>query len=269
MHVKRILGAAVLATAAPAAASATDATIDPGRETIRIAFDAGYPPFIVEDADGTFSGFEVDLVEAWCARMTATCTQSAHTFDTIIPALNAGKFDAIVASMYITEERAEKVAFTRPYYFMPGRYATREDADFEITREGLRGKVIGVQRATTEARHIQNAFGDVADIRYYDYQEPIFMDAGAGRLDLILSLRTVLEQGFLDTPEGADWHVTGPTIDDPAIYGGGAAVAVRHEDDQLREAFNQAIEAVIADGTYERLKDKYFDFDFPVRPPEG
>jgi arginine/ornithine transport system substrate-binding protein len=262
----QICAAAVVAGVAASLAPAPASADTKEWETVRVGVDAAYEPFIWQKPDGSLVGFEMELARAWCDVMDVTCTFQAHPFDSIIPALNAGKFDAIIASMYVKEERKEKVDFSDVYYFVPGRYVAPKSMDIEISKEGLEGKVIGVQSGTLEELHVQKQFGDVATIRTYEGQGEVFLDAASGRIDVTLASQVVLQRSFLDTPQGSGWAFVGPVVDDPEVYGEGAAVAVRKEDDRLLAMFNQAIDEVLANGTYRKIQDKWFDFNIYGKP---
>ena len=82
---------------------------------IRIGVEGAYPPFSMVSPDGKLVGFDIDLANALCEEMGAECTMVQQDWDGIIPALLEGKYDAIIASMAITEKRKKKVAFTDPY----------------------------------------------------------------------------------------------------------------------------------------------------------
>lgn len=258
--IRRAAGAAALAGAMLAGGLGAPAQAEDG-EVIRIGVDAAYKPFMWRDEDGEIVGWEIELAKAFCDQLEAKCTFDHRSFDTLIPALNAEKIDAIVASMYIKKERQKKVQFTDPYYFIPGAFVAPKDMNIEISKDGLAGKIIGVQRGTLEARYVQNKFSDVARIKLYDNQEQIYLDANARRIDVMLAQKLVLKRAFLDTPDGKTWEFVGPPVDDPEIYGEGAAVAVRKNDDALRRKLDEAIDSVLANGTYEAIRKKWFDIE--------
>jgi ABC-type amino acid transport substrate-binding protein len=261
-----LIAAPLHALAGDTAPAADSAEATGAGEPLRIGIDAEYEPFIWQKPDGELAGFEYELAEAFCATFDTPCEFIPHPFSTIIPALNAGKFDAIIASMYAKDERREKVDFSKTYYFVPGRFVAPKSMDVEISRDGLEDLIIGVQRATLEDRHVTKEYGDVARIRRYESQEQVYLDAASGRIDVMFAMQVVIQRAFLDTPDGAGWEFVGPPVDDPEIYGDGAAVAVRKGDADLRRKFNNAIDTVLADGTYRKIQDKWFDFNIYGRP---
>ena len=230
-------------------------------DKIRIGVEGAYPPFSSVTASGELVGFDIDIANALCDEMGAECTLVQQDWDGIIPALLARKYDAIIASMSITEERKKKVAFSIKYYNTPGKFAQPKGAGNVITKEGLAGKTVGVQRATTHDSFITGEFGEAVDIRRYGTQDEAYLDAVAGRLDLLLADSVAMDEGFLKTDAGADWEFVGPGFSDPKYFGEGAGIAIRKQNEDLVEMFNKAINAIRANGTYEKINSKYFDFD--------
>lgn len=261
---KKTFIAALTATAMMAGAAGSAAAED--WEAVRIGVEGAYPPFSQVDSSGELSGFDIEIANALCEEMGAECTMVQQDWDGIIPALLARRYDAIVASMSITEERAKRVDFTEKYYQTPAKFAAPEDADVEISREGLDGKTVGVQRATIHDNFISEEFGDTVEIRRYATQDEAYMDAVAGRVDLLLADSVTMSVGFLETEEGEDWAFVGPDFTDPKYFGEGVGIAVRPGDDDLREQFNEAIAAILANGTYKEIQDKYFDFNVYGEP---
>ena len=121
---------------------------------ITIAMDATYPPFESLTPDGQLVGFEVDLANAVCAEMKLKCNVINAGWDGLIPGLMAKKYDALISSMNITDERKKAVDFTDPYYRMQNRFVARKGANIQISKEGLKGKTIAVQNTRSEERRV-------------------------------------------------------------------------------------------------------------------
>ncbi|MDH3467027.1 MAG: ABC transporter substrate-binding protein [Gammaproteobacteria bacterium] len=228
---------------------------------IRIGVEGAYPPFSSITADGKLVGFDIDIANALCAELGAECELVPQDWDGIIPALLAKKYDAIIASMSITEERKKKVAFTNKYYNTPAKFVRRKGSGIEISMEGLKGKTVGVQRATTHDNFITGEFGEAVDIKRYATQDEAYLDAVAGRLDLLLADSVAMDDGFLKTDQGKDFEFVGPGYSEVKYFGEGAGIAVRKEDQDLVDMLNKAIDAIRANGTYEKINSNYFEFD--------
>ncbi|MFP4194086.1 MAG: ABC transporter substrate-binding protein [Desulfosalsimonas sp.] len=230
-------------------------------DTVKIGTEGAYPPFNYTDKDGNLQGFDIEIAEALCEAADMECEFVTQSWEGMIPALLAKKYDAIIASMSITEERKKRVDFTKKYYQTPARFVKHEDDEIEISEEGLEGKTVGVQRATVSANFINDNFGDIMKVRSYATQEEANMDMTSGRLDLLFADAVVLQEGFLDAEAGEDYEFAGPGYTDEEWFGEGIGIAVRKGDDDLRRAFNEAIKQIRKDGTYEEINDKYFNFD--------
>jgi arginine/ornithine transport system substrate-binding protein len=229
--------------------------------TVRIGVEGAYPPFSYVDKDGNLKGFDIDIAEALCVAMKVECVLVTQDWDGIIPALMARKYDAIIASLSITEERKKKLDFTNKYYNTPVKFVARKGAGVEISKEGLKGKSVGVQRATIHDKYLTDNYGDVVEIKRYGTQDEAYLDMSAGRVDLLLADSVALSDGFLKTEAGAGFEFVGPDLTDVRWFGEGEGIALRKGEDELREMFNQAIAAIREDGTYQAIQDKYFDFN--------
>ena len=226
-----------------------------------ISTEGAYPPFNYIDNQGKLQGFDIDIAKALCKEMGSECTLKTQDWAGIIPGLLAKKYDAIVASMSITPERAKKVDFTHKYYQTPARFIAAKDMKVEITKAGLKGKTVGVQRATVSENFLRDAFGDVVQVKTYDKQDQATLDLVSGRVDLVVADAVELQENFLKTDAGKNFEFKGPGFSDPKWFGEGVGIAVRPGDDTLRQCFNKAIDAIRANGTYKRLSMDRFGMD--------
>ena len=230
------------------------------QDKIVIGTEGAYPPFNNLEADGTLTGFDIDIAKALCVEMKAECTFVTQDWDGIIPALIAKKFDAIIASMSITAERKEKVDFTNKYYNTPPAIVVPKDSPItEATAAALQGKALGAQGSTTHSNYAE-AHMKGAEIKLYPTADEYKLDIANGRIDAVIDDVVVLSE-WLKTADGACCKLLGTLPIDPVINGDGAGIAVRKGDDALREKFNKAIEAIRANGKYKEINEKYFPFD--------
>lgn len=112
-------------------------------EKLKMGIEAAYPPFNNKDASGNVVGFDKDIGDALCAKMKVECEVVTSDWDGIIPALNAKKFDFLISSLSITEERKAAVDFTDPYYSNKLQFIAPKNVDFKTDKASLNGKVIG------------------------------------------------------------------------------------------------------------------------------
>ncbi len=229
-------------------------------KTLRIGVEGAYPPFSSVNKDGKLEGFDIEIAEALCKNMSTECKLIKQDWDGIIPALIARKYNAIVASMSMTDERKEKVDFTNHYYKSPARFIHKKGAAHEITAAGLKGKSVGVQRGTVSDKFITGTFGEGVDIKRYGTQEEAYLDLNAGRVEFVFADAFVLLE-FIDSDNGKDYEFIGDGYSDPKYFGEGIGIAIRKGDTELTEKLNKAIAGIRADGTYDTIRKKYFDFD--------
>lgn len=221
---------------------------------LRIGVEGAYPPFSQVNADGSITGFDIDIAFALCEEMGYTCELVPQDWDGIIPALQANKFDAIIASMTITEERKEKVSFSEKYYNTPSNFIVKIGSGIEISKDGLAGKVIGVQRATIQDGYVQEHFSDVARIATYGTSDESYLELQNGRVDTLLADRAVIEEFIASNP---GFEIIGDNVE----IGTGAGVAVRKDETDLADEFTDAIDAIRSNGKYKEINDKYFTYD--------
>lgn len=226
-------------------------------EVLKIATEGAYPPFNYVDSDNKLHGFDVDITNALCERMKVQCTVVAQDWEGIIPALLAKKYDAVVASMIATDERKKKIAFTNHYYRTPLSVAVAKDSDITDAQTNFKGRTVSAQSSSTQAIYAEDHYGPAgADVKFYPTLDEANSDLAAGRVDGVIADKFPL-LAWAETA-GKDCckiigDVNGTTAD--------ASIAVRKEDNALRERLNKALDEIVADGTYKKISSRYFAFD--------
>lgn len=249
---------------------------------VRIATEGAYAPWNFTDSAGRLVGFEVDLAADLCRRMEVECEVSQQAWEGIIPALQAGKYDVIMAGMSITEKRREVITFSRDYAATPGVFVvtnaspsagftteidrlTLDDVD-PAERKALdaivaefKGKTVGVQISTTHENFLNEYLGKEVTVKTYDTQENLDLDLQAGRVDAALASMSYWVP-LLASDKGKDMKMVGPGMTG-GPFGHGVGAGIRKEDQALADMFSKAINEAIADGSLRTLAMQWFGFD--------
>jgi arginine/ornithine transport system substrate-binding protein len=229
-------------------------------ESLLVAVEGEYPPFNVTDKKGRLTGFDVDIANAICKALDASCKLVKQQWDRMIPDLAAGKYDMVVSSMSITSSRRKQIDFTRPYYQTPAKFVAKKGGGIVVSPDGLKGRRLGVQRATSHERYLTSLYGDSAVLVRYDTLPKAQADMVAGKVDLVFADAMALSEGFLKTKKGEDFEFVGPDFRDSRWLGQGIGIGVRRGRADLVGQLNEALDAIKADGTYARIERAYFDF---------
>lgn len=253
---------------------------------ITIATEGAFRPYNFTNADGSLDGYEIELSKYLCAQMKIECTVVAQPFDGMIPALNAGKFDAIMAGMSATPKREEVISFSTSYGITPQTFAVLKSSPlatmphsgeiFSLTNNEtgaleaikeitplLDGKAIGVQTSAIAVSLLDKYFKDVMDVREYKTTDQHDLDLKSGRVDLVIASQSYLSSAIAK-PGNEDIVITGPRFQG-GVLGKGVAVGLRKDDAELKAMFDAAIETAKADGTIKALAEKWFGFDITPR----
>ena len=207
-----------------------------------------YKPFNFTEGN-ELTGFDVEIGAAIAKKMGLEPNPVTSPWETITQSLLGNKFDAIIGSMAITAERAERVSFSDPYYYSGGMIFVPAGNDDIKSVEDLEGKRIGVVAQSTYDTAAQK-YTD--DIKYYNSDVVALNDLTVkGRLDAVITADVV---GFEAIASGLEIKEVG----DP-LWIEQAAVAVRKEDEKLLEDINAAIQEMVEDGTYEEISNKWFE----------
>lgn len=240
---KKVLLAALLAGLSLSATAA---------QTLRFATEASYPPFESMDASNKIVGFDVDLANALCKEIDATCTFSNQSFDSLIPSLKFRRIDAVMAGMDITPEREKQVLFSNPYYDNSALFIGQKGKIADVA--ALKGKKVGVQNGTTHQKFIMDKHPEITTVPYDSYQNAK-LDLQNGRIDAVFGDTAVVTEWLKAEPKLA---AIGDKVTDKDYFGTGLGIAVRQGNTDLQAKFNTALEKIKQDGTYQTIYEKWF-----------
>ena len=248
---KKFLGLALLAACATVAQAAD----------LKVAIDPTYEPFTYKTPDGKPTGFDVDVANAICAELKRNCVFVEQVWDSMIPGLQARKYDVIVSSLSITEERKRVIDFSDRYYKTPSAIVVKKGTPY-TGPASLKGKRIGVLKGSTQEKW---AMGELkpagVTVVPYEAQDQVYLDINAGRLDGTVADKVEVHGGFLRKPEGKDYGYVGHDQYETKYYGDGIGIGMRKGQKDLKEQINAAIKTIRSNGTYNTIAKKYFDFD--------
>jgi polar amino acid transport system substrate-binding protein len=225
-----------------------------GNDVIVPGTASGFPPFEYTQ-DGELVGFDVDLAEEAITRAGYEAGDWVDIeFDSLIPSLTGGDIDLVAAAMTITDERAEQIAFSNPYYEANQSVLVSSDRDFAPEGESdLEGRVVGAQSGTTGASEaeqlIEEGIVDGDDYRQYDNYTLAVEDLENGNVDAII-IDVPVANNFADSRSVEVAFV----IETGEEYG----LGMRQDDDRIGD-INDALAEIREDGTYEDLVAEYFE----------
>ncbi|MFD1706951.1 ABC transporter substrate-binding protein [Siminovitchia sediminis] len=221
------------------------------KEDFVFASSGLYPPFNYTD-NNELVGFDVEVGTAIAEELGMNPKPVTNPWQTIIAALQADKFDAIIGSMAITDERLKEVNFTDPYYESGAQIFVSEDNDSIKSEEDLKGKTIGVVVSSTFE---ENAKEYTDDVKTYDSDVTALQDLLVkGRLDAVLTDQLV---GMYAINEN-DLKIK--QVGEP-IYLDQMGIAIKKDNEKLLEDVNEALNTIIENGTYGKISEKYFGED--------
>lgn len=228
---------------------------------LKVAIDPTYEPFTFKTADGKPTGFDVDIASALCEQVKRKCVFVEQVWDSMIPGLQAKKYDVIISSMSITEDRLKVIDFTNKYYNTPSRVVVKKDVKF-TGPASIKGKKIGVLKGSTQEKYSMGELKTAGvEVVPYEAQDQVYLDIKSGRLDGTVADFVEVTGGFLSKPEGKDYNLVGPELYTEKYFGTGVGIGLRKGDTALKNELNAAIKAIRANGTYKKINDKYFKFD--------
>jgi polar amino acid transport system substrate-binding protein len=236
------------------------------QDTLKAGTECTYFPFNFRDSDGVLKGYDVDVGNELGKRLNFKIEWVCQKWDGMLPSLLANKYDLILASLSITEERRQKIDFSVGYRLSIGQFVGPKAKGYKLFKPdnspdvaAFKGVRVGLQRSTTYDNWIQAKVPDATVVRY-ETVEQMYLELKAGRVDVIMTnpMKTYLE--FLSKPDGAGYEVIGPQIDEEKYFGTGAGVGIRKGEEALLKRIDAALTEMKKDGTLDTFSKKYFPF---------
>ena len=218
-----------------------------------IGVEGTYPPFTYHDDNGELTGLDVELGKALAEKLGVEVEFQEAAWDSLLIGIDTGRFDTVINSVSITDERAEKYDFSDPYYYEARRVVVRADDDSINGPEDLNGKKI--------ATNTTNAFIP------WNGAEVVGIDTSAEAIDLVLSGRAdflgisvpVLNAYLDEHPDAADKLKAAFVIPNSEDV---IAIPVRKGEPEFLDAINAALAELREEGTLKEISEKYLGGDY-------
>ena len=224
------------------------ASVAASSQELTFAMEPSYPPFETTNEKGEIIGFDVDVANAICKEIQATCKFKGEAFDALIPNLKAKRFDASISAIDITDARAKQVLFSDAYYDSTASYVTLKG---KATLESA--KNVGVQNGTTFQQYTVAETKQYTTKAYASLQSAI-LDLKSGRIDMIFGDTAVLADMISKEPE---MQFVGEKVANKKYFGNGLGIAMHKSNKELAEQLNKGLTAIKANGEYQKIYDKW------------
>ncbi|MFN3846320.1 MAG: transporter substrate-binding domain-containing protein [Paracoccaceae bacterium] len=214
------------------------------QQTVRMGTEGAYPPYNFINDKGEVDGFERELGDELCKRAELTCEWVTTDWDSIIPNLQSGNYDTIIAGMNINEERSKIISFTQNYIPpAPSAYmALTADAD-------VAGGVIAAQVNTIQSGYIAQSGATLLEFATPDETVAAVRN---GEADAVFADKDYLIP--IQAESNGQFVFAGEDI----TLGGGVGMGLRQSDTELRAKFDEAVSSMKADGTLNTMLSKWF-----------
>ncbi|MTT32810.1 transporter substrate-binding domain-containing protein [Terrilactibacillus sp. BCM23-1] len=217
---------------------------------LTIAVDDTYPPMEFRDDKNKLVGLDIDLGRILAKKLGVKAKFVPTAWDGIIPGLDAKKYDIIMSSMNITDERKKQVNFVQYLNFGQAVIVKKGNPLKINSKEDLKGKVVGVQLGTT-SETAAKAIGGIKQVKTYNGYTDAFNDMGLGRLDAIV-VGEMVGRYYMKTKPNA-FEIVGDTFQELPV-----GIAVRKSDKDLSKALEKAIKEMQDEGSFDKVKETWF-----------
>jgi polar amino acid transport system substrate-binding protein len=218
--------------------------------SVTICSDTPYEPFQFRE-DGEDTGYDIDLIREIASRAGLDIEVIDLPFEGILGSLAAGQCDLVASAVTITDERAEQVDFSDPYFDADQSLLVKANRADELSSlDDLAGGAVGVQTGTTGAEYAEENAPDGASVQFFEDSDALFAAIDGDAIDAILQ----------DLPVNA-WRATQEgTLEVVESYSTGEqyGFAVAQANDEVLELVNTGLEQVREDGTFDEIYAEYF-----------
>jgi polar amino acid transport system substrate-binding protein len=233
-----------------AALAALTAAAGHAQDVVRMGTEGAYPPYNFINDKGEIDGFERELGDRLCEIAGLTCTWVTNDWDSIIPNLQSGNYDTIIAGMSITEERDKVIDFTQNYIPPAASAYVALSPDVDVT-----GGVIAAQTATIQAAHVAETGATLLE---FATPEETIAAVRNGEADAVFADKDYLAPIVAESNGELVW------AGEDVQLGGGVGMGLRESDTELKAKFDAAIQSMKDDGSLNELIRKWFGEDATV-----
>ena len=220
------------------------------KDAFIVGTESTYPPYESRNEQGELIGFDIDLMNIIADKLGKKVDWQDMAFDALIPTLIAKRIDVVIAGMSITEERAQKVSFSKPYEISVSAFITKEDSDIKDTA-ALNGKSIATQIGTVQETFSHNIEGaEVKTFQKFDdcAREVLLGRVDAALMDIPVAKEFVSQKDFVGKLKIAFEQV---------ITEGGKAISLNLDDKDVADKISDIIDGLEESGELQKLREKW------------
>ncbi len=225
---------------------------------IRFLTDSDYPPFNYFDEDAQLTGFNIDVARAVCEALNIVCSIEPRAWDELLPRLEAGDADAVIASLAITPKTRERVQFTDPYYRIPARFVVRSDTDIQsVSPSALSSKRIAVVKGTSHEAYLRSFFSQ-STIVTYESETGARSALRFGKVDALFGDGINMMFWLNGASSRRCCAFRGGAYTESRFFTEGVGIAVAKGNDKLAAILSKGLDRIRKNGSFEELLLRYF-----------
>ena len=220
------------------------------KKVLTVGTSPDFSPFEFIDDKGQMAGFDIDLIHAIGKQMNAEIKMQNLSWDGLIPALQAGNIDVVIAGIAITPERQQVALFSKPYYNTGLAILVKKGGPAIASEQDLKGKRIAVQIGTVGAERAHKIEG--ATVSEFNVSADTFLALKNNNVDAVINHLPVMKY-YLKTTGEKNFEVAGPMLNSMPD-----GIAVKKDNQALMDQINKALDELKANGEYDKIYEKWF-----------